>query len=166
MRSPVRVSSAALMVATPFTSTRFSASRNVCRRSSASFSLVRSSPRRLFIQLAAVMDISMLASSWLSMNPLAIALAATAAMRGSDMSTCTLTSWLLPCGTTLMRSMKSLVTESRICASVGSPSFSRSSGSVTGTTLLKSWRDSRPRRSIRGSGCCRGSNSGSVVRFS
>ncbi|MOA42483.1 hypothetical protein D3C78_1645350 [compost metagenome] len=84
------------------------------------------------------MDISMVASSWLSIKPLAMALAARAAVRGSAMSTCILTSWLLPCGSTLTRSMNALVTRLKICASVGSPSSSRSPGRVTGTTLLKS----------------------------
>ncbi|MNR04698.1 hypothetical protein D3C85_1206800 [compost metagenome] len=127
---------------------------------------MRSSPRRLFIQLVAVMDISMVASSWASMKPLAMALAALVAMRGSAMSTWTLTSWLLPSGAMLTRSMKALVTSSKIFASVGSTSASRSSGRVAGTTLLKSKLASRPPMSISGSGCWRGSNSGWVVRFS
>ncbi|MNN39420.1 hypothetical protein D3C81_1534560 [compost metagenome] len=146
-------------------STRFSFSQNACSLSSASFSLVRSSSMRVFIQLVAVMDISMVASSWPSMKPLAMALAALAAMRGSAISTCNWTSWLLPSGAMLTRFMKVLVTSSKIFASVGSTPSSRSSGRMTGMASPMLKLASRPPMSISGSGCWRGSNSGCVVRF-
>ena len=165
MRLLVAASSAAVTVETPPTSTRFSFSRNACKLTSAAFNLVRNSPKRLFIQVLAVADIAILASNWLSIKPLAKRLAALAAMRGSAISTCTRTSWLLPCGSMLMRPMNCLTTESKICSSLGPVSASRSSGKAPGISLFSCKPPIHPLISSKGASCWRGSNSGCVVRF-